>query len=51
MESYLDCLRAFVRVLCEQWAVVLLIGSLLFLRWFRGATSSQPGRKPSFARR
>jgi hypothetical protein len=51
MESQLDYLRAFVRLLFEQWTVVVLIGSLLLLRWFRGATSSQPHRKPSFARR
>jgi hypothetical protein len=51
MESHLDHLGAFVRLLFEQWTVVLLIGSLLLLCWFRGATSSQPHRKASFVGR
>ena len=51
METFLDYLREFVRFSFEQWKWVLLIGALLLFRWFHGATSSQSGGRPSFARR
>ncbi len=51
MDSVFLYLSEFVRLLVEQWVWVILAGSLLFLVWYRNATSPLPSRRPSLGRR